>query len=290
MFKKTQIISLASAAALLFGSSTVNAEDKPSQPSAPQAKPADAPAQEISKADIMRVSEAFGHFIGRNIKSPGIQLDLDSIIKGMREGAEGKPAPMSEKEYEALMTRVQETAFKKLSSENLSAANAFLEKNAKAPGVVVIEAGKLQYTTLKNGEGALVEEHFSPQIEYTGKYIDGTTFGSSADTGGPITIPLDQTIPGFSKGIIGMKEGEERRLFVHPDLGYGTSGHLAPNSLLIFDVKVVKANAPADNSQSADADDFSEDSLSADNGDEDEVEIEEIEIDPPKQDNAAPQQ
>ena len=44
----------------------------------------------------------------------------------------------------------------------------------------------------------------------------------------PITIPLDQTIPGFSKGIVGMKEGEKRRLFVHPDLGYGTTGQLPP--------------------------------------------------------------
>lgn len=40
-----------------------------------------------------------------------------------------------------------------------------------------------------------------------------------------------------------MKEGEKRRLFVHPDLGYGTSGHLPPNALLIFDIELVKADS-----------------------------------------------
>lgn len=261
MLKKALLIS---AATFLVIGNIISAETKP----------ATAPTEEISKADILRVSEAFGHFIGRNIKSPGIQLDIDSIIKGMRDGAAGKPAPMNDKDYEALMMKVQESAFKKLSSENLSAANAFMEKNAKDSNVKIIEANKLQYTTLKPGDGAVVMEHFSPQIEYTGKYIDGTVFGSSTDTGGPITIPLDQTIPGFSKGIIGMKENEERRLFVHPELGYGTSGHLAPNSLLIFDVKVVKANAPSDDDKDMAGEDGSDDDGT--------IEMDDIEVDDSK--------
>jgi len=40
-----------------------------------------------------------------------------------------------------------------------------------------------------------------------------------------------------------MKEGEKRRLFVHPEVGYGTSGQLLPNSLLIFDIEVIKAKS-----------------------------------------------
>lgn len=262
MLKNGKFISLFCAAALLAGQ-FVAADEPAAQP---------AKNDEISQTDILRVSEAFGHFIGRNIKSPGIQLDLDSIIKGMRDGSAGKPAPMNDKDYEALMMRVQEVAFKKLSNENLKAANAYLEKNAKEPNIIVIEPGKLQYSITKEGTGATVEQHNSPQIEYTGKYIDGTVFGSSAETGAPITIPLDQTIPGFSKGIVGMKEGEERRLYVHPDLGYGTTGQLAPNSMLIFDVKVVKANSPAAD-KGADMTDGM--------GDDDEIDIEEIDLDEP---------
>jgi len=87
-------------------------------------------------------------------------------------------------------------------------------------------------------------------------------FGSSEETGGPITIPLDQTIPGFSKGLVGMKEGEKRRLFVHPDLGYGTMGQLPPNELLIFDIEVVKADTAdeKDKKENSDKDQSSESS------------------------------
>lgn len=196
------------------------------------------------EVDIKKVSEGFGHFIGRNLKSSGLNFDVESFIQGIRNGLEGKPATLSDKEYEKQMMLLQEKAFKHLSENNLKAADDFLQKNAKEKGVIEVEPGKLQYIIEKEGSGEAVKEGGSPQIQYTGKYVDGTVFGSSQDTGGPITIPLDQTIQGFGKGLKGMKEGEVRKLFVHPDLGYGTTGHLPPNSLLIFEVELIKAESP----------------------------------------------
>lgn len=58
----------------------------------------------------------------------------------------------------------------------------------------------------------------------------------------PILLPLTKVIPGFSQGMQGMKEGEVRVLYIHPDLAYGTAGQLPPNSLLIFEVKLIEAN------------------------------------------------
>lgn len=205
----------------------------------------EAATQETSEeVDIKKVSEGFGHFIGRNLKTSGLNFDIDSFIQGIRDGIAGKPAALSDKEYERQMMLLQEKAFKRLSEDNLKAAAAFLQKNAKESGIIEIEPGKLQYTIVKEGKGDEVKAGGSPQIQYTGKYLDGTVFGSSQDSGGPITIPLDQTIQGFSKGLKGMKEGEVRKIFVHPDLGYGTSGHLPPNSLLIFEVELIKAESP----------------------------------------------
>lgn len=215
--------------------------EKPAQePKTQQA----ASTKDNDNTDISKISEALGHFIGRNLKAPGIKFDLESIVKGMREGAAGKPAPMNDEEYEKAMAQLQEKAFSTLADTNLEAADAFMKENANTTGVTEIVPGKLQYTILQEGSGPEVPEHGTPLINYTGKYIDGTTFGSSESAGGPITVPIDQTIPGFTKGIAGMKEGEKRRLFIHPELGYGRSGQLAPNSLLIFDIEVVKAASP----------------------------------------------
>ncbi len=160
-----------------------------------------------------------------------------------------------------------------------------MEKNKKKNEVIEVVPDKLQYTILKQGDGVVVEAHSSPKIHYTGKYQDGTVFGTSEEMGGPITIPLDQTIPGFSKGIVGMKEGEKRRLFVHPDLGYGTTGQLPPNELLIFDIEVTKANSDKAKSNSADGE---QGDTQADDEDDFFLEDEE-EIDPAQNDtrNAA---
>ena len=213
-------------------------------------------ANQDKNLDINKISQALGNFIGRNLDTPGIHFDLESIIKGIREGAAGKPSPMNDQEYEKAMTQLQKQALTTVTSKNLEDANKFLKENVHAKGVIEIIPEKLQYLILQEGKGTAVLEHGTPQITYTGKYIDGTVFGKSDEANGPITIPLDQTIPGFSKGIVGMKEGEKRRLFVHPDVGYGTSGQLLPNSLLIFDIEVIKATSPE--KELSDLDDSSE--------------------------------
>lgn len=236
--------------------------------------------------DLKLVSEAFGHFIGKNLNSsPGISFDLEAIIKGMRNGASGKPSPMSEKEYEAAMQKLQERAFERLSSDNLKAANEFMKKNSTAEGIVEVEPGKLQYLLLEKGTGPKVEAHSSPLIHYTGKFLDGKVFGSSQEVGGPITIPLDQTIPGFSKGLLGMQEGEKRRLFIHPDLGYGTLGNLPPNALLIFDIEIIKADSQEEKKLSTDASKEDDDNDDLEDDDDLDDDSEHIEDDDDDQDD-----
>jgi peptidylprolyl isomerase len=268
MLKKTRLVALTSLG-LFLGYCALQAEGKNniSDEKSAYTNPSTMtnPSEKNDQIDMKKLSEAFGHFIGRNLQSPGLSFDLDGIIKGIREGAAGQPSPLTEKEYEEMMTAVQEKAFKEMSTSNLKSANEFMEKNKQASGIVEVVPNKLQYSVLKEGTGATVEPHSSPKIHYTGKYQDGTVFGTSEEMGGPITIPLDQTIPGFSKGITGMKEGEKRRLYVHPDLGYGTTGQLPPNELLIFDIEVVKANSDDEKGKGSHSDERHQD-----DGDDDE--------------------
>lgn len=285
MFKKTRLVALTSLG-LFLGYFTLQAietntpidgkSEKPS-PTTASTNPSSTPVEKNTQIDMKKLSEAFGHFIGRNLQSPGLSFDLDSIIKGIREGSAGQPSPLNEKEYEEMMSAVQEKAFKEMSATNLKSANDFMDKNQKETGILEVVPGKLQYTIIKEGTGPTVEPHSSPKINYTGKYQDGTVFGTSEEMGGPITIPLDQTIPGFSKGILGMKEGEKRRLFVHPDLGYGTSGQLPPNELLIFDIEVVKSNAEAEKAKGSAKTDKEDDHTLSD-ADEDDFNFEDEDL------------
>ena len=260
---------------LLCAGGVVFAQDSASSPGVePQAidqpKGASKEAAGDIEIDMAKLSQAFGNFIGKNIQGPGVKFDVDNLIQGIRDGAAGKPSPLNEKEYEQMMLALQQKAYKEMSETNLSSANEFMKKNSSESGVKEIVPGELQYQILQDGSGNEVSGHSSPKINYTGKYQDGTVFGSSEEMGGPITVPLDQTIPGFSKGIVGMKEGEKRRLFVHPNLGYGTTGQLPPNELLIFDIEVVKADA---------GDDANKDASDNDEDDDDEYYFDEEEFD-----------
>jgi len=212
-------------ASILFGSTFLWSEEK---------------QEEI---DIAKVSEAFGHLIGKNIDTLGVDFDIKYVIKGLQDSIKGDAAPMSEVECVQAISTAQETAFKKQAAENLSKAEAFLKDNAKRSGVVSIEEGKLQYKVEQKGKGALIESNFAPKIKYVGKYLDGTIFGASKEAE---TISLDETIAGFTKGLVGMREGEKRMLYIHPDYGYGTAGYLPPNSLLTFEIEVIQANSPTE--------------------------------------------
>ncbi len=204
-------------------------------------------AQE-EQQETAKISEAFGHLIGKNIDTIGIDFDMDLVMKGLRDAAEGKNSPMSEAECIQAISNAQEIAFKEKAQVNLKNAEDFLKSNAKKGDIIVIDENKLQYKVEKKGQGKEVEPHFSPIIHYVGKYLDGSIFGQSKEDE---VISLDETIQGFQKGLVGMKEGETRTLYIHPEYGYGTQGYLPPNSLLTFEIEIIKANAPKEEASEA---------------------------------------
>jgi len=100
----------------------------------------------------------------------------------------------------------------------------------------------------KVGTGAVVENGQEVTVEYVGKLQDGTIFDQSSAHGGTFKFVLGagQVISGWEQGLKGMKIGGERILIIPPALAYGSRqvGPIPPNSTLIFDIKLVSANAP----------------------------------------------
>lgn len=72
-------------------------------------------------------------------------------------------------------------------------------------------------------------------------FSDGTMFDSSWRRGNPVTFGLDQVIPGWQEGLVGMQAGGRRLLIIPPDKAYGaraTQG-IPPNSTLVFVVDLL---------------------------------------------------
>jgi len=173
------------------------------------------------------------------MESEGFDFNCELVLKGMQDELAKKPSPLTEEEYEQALGQIQAKHFEEVATTNLKEANDFLQKNRTQEGVIALDE-KLQYKLVEAGKGPLVTEESTPLIHYEGKLLDGTVFASSMSSGGPISVAIQDTIAGFSKGLVGMKEGEKRQLFIHPDFAYGAEGHLPPNSLLIFEVTIVQ--------------------------------------------------
>lgn len=99
---------------------------------------------------------------------------------------------------------------------------------------------------IKVGSGAAVGSTDTVTALYTGALASsGVIFESSYDSGQPLTTSLSGVIPGWSVGMVGMKEGGIRRLFIPSQFGYGSQGApptIPPNSDLVFDVQLLKVN------------------------------------------------
>ncbi len=196
----------------------------------------------FEKIDVDAISKTLGHLIVRHLDNPGIDFNIEQMVQGIKDEKAGNPSPMSEEEYEQTIALVQEKIFLKTAENNLEEANLFLEKNAHENDIVSLNE-KLQYRISHEGTGEAVNSDSTPLIHYTGKLLDGTVFSTSHENEKPVPLPIKQTIAGFSKGLMGMKEGEKRELYIHPDLAFGVEGHLPPNSLLIFEVEIVKIDS-----------------------------------------------
>jgi peptidylprolyl isomerase len=97
----------------------------------------------------------------------------------------------------------------------------------------------LESADLIEGTGTEAASGDSVTVQYVlATYSSGKVIQSSW-TSQPFTFTLGagQVIPGWDKGVVGMKVGGRRELIIPPSLGYGASSPgagIAPNDTLVF--------------------------------------------------------
>lgn len=109
--------------------------------------------------------------------------------------------------------------------------------------------GGLQVKEVKTGDGEVAQLHSSVQVHYTGYLMDGTKFDSSVDRNQPFNFILGvgQVIPGWDKGVQGMRVGGKRELIIPPQLAYGARGAgdaIPPDATLRFEVELLGVSGP----------------------------------------------
>lgn len=121
--------------------------------------------------------------------------------------------------------------------------------SAQITGDTIRETNGLKYIAGLVGDtarGEVVQNTNEVEVCYVGFFPNGQVFDRGATL---VDIPAGQVVPGFSQGIIGMREGSTRRLIIPPALGYGnqdvrdrqTQAVVIPaNSTIVFDVGILR--------------------------------------------------
>ena len=112
------------------------------------------------------------------------------------------------------------------------------------------------------GSGARATTHQCLYVHYEGALADGRTFESSRTSpanGAPISpIALElgagSVMAGWEKGLVAMRVGGTRRLYVPFRLAYGADGRppsIPPRTDLVFDIELLAVAAPLPTSSNA---------------------------------------
>jgi FKBP-type peptidyl-prolyl cis-trans isomerase FklB len=194
------------------------------------------------------ISYIIGTDIGGNFKKNEIEVNLDALNLGLKDGLAGNDSLIPEALKMAIMGKFQQDLQTKQQAKmtkdadvNKVQGKAFLDENIKKEGVKVTASG-LQYKVLKEGTGANPTAASKVTVNYEGKLISGKIFDSSYERKQPATFPLSGVIKGWTEGVQLMKEGATYEFYIPSDLAYGDRGNQAipGGSTLIFKVELIK--------------------------------------------------
>lgn len=190
-----------------------------------------------------KLSYAWGIAMGQQLKAMGVkEIDSASFKDGVKVAFDGGTPEIPMEEAQKLINDYLNDLQAKAEAKAREAGEKFLAENKVKEGVKETASG-LQYTVLKEGEGATPTAEDEVTVHYTGKLLDGTVFDSSVNRGEPATFPLNRVIPGWTEGVQLMKEGAKYMFFIPSDLAYGPQGipnAIPPHSTLIFEVELIK--------------------------------------------------
>jgi len=113
--------------------------------------------------------------------------------------------------------------------------------------VPIFSQDSLEVKDLKVGIGKEAKKGSNVKVHYSGWLASNNKkFDSSLDRKVPFEFKLGrgEVIPGWDRGVVGMKEGGKRKLTIPAVLGYGENGtaNIPPNSTLIFEVELLQVD------------------------------------------------
>lgn len=232
-------------------------DDEPKQPAAekPDTPQATQPEREL-KTYKQKRSYQTGLMYGLRLRREALPMDVQALLWGVYDAFTGKRLLTNAQLSEIKRQHDQElkdhrakrlTQLKKLVEDNLAEGKAFMEGNKQDKDVVVMANG-LQYKVMEKGEGAFPNPSDTVVVRYKGWFIDGKEFANIGQ--GTFNVKLDapNTLKGWSQGVKRMQVGSTHRLFIPPELAFGSEVKLGrriqPGATVIFEIELLDIVKP----------------------------------------------
>lgn len=124
---------------------------------------------------------------------------------------------------------------------NRKAGDDYLERNKGKEGVITTSTG-LQYKVIEEGDGPMPDDRAIITVHQRCLLVNGTVIEDTYKENEPSEVKMEELIEGYSEGVQLMKKGARYKFFIPSDLAWGKKGSgtkIPPNSILIFDVKLI---------------------------------------------------
>lgn len=199
----------------------------------------------VFRSTLDSASYAFGNTMASSMKNDGLNsLNYELLVRGLKD-AFGNATPLIPKEKAQLaINNLFVSVSKQKHGPAIAEGKAFLEKNKLQPGIQVTASG-LQYQVINKGTGVRPKATDTVTVNYRGTLLNGKQFDSSYDRKEPLSLPLNNVIPGWTEGVQLMQTGSKYRFFIPYHLAYGERGagaDIPPFGTLIFEIELLKVN------------------------------------------------
>jgi FKBP-type peptidyl-prolyl cis-trans isomerase FklB len=194
-----------------------------------------------------KTNYAIGVNLISNLRQQGVDIDLDLVIRGMRDASAGKLLLSDEdirigiQQYQVAVRQKRSLAMANASIEARLAGEAFLEKNKAVEGVVTLPSG-VQYRVLKAGTGKTPTGSDSVEVKFRGTLVSGKQFDGTPASGKPASFKVDSAIRGWAEALKLMPVGSTWQVVVPAPLAYGPGGKpgvVGPNEVVILETELL---------------------------------------------------
>ncbi|GAB2626140.1 FKBP-type peptidyl-prolyl cis-trans isomerase [Emticicia sediminis] len=192
------------------------------------------------KNGVDSISYAIGMNIAGNLKQQNLKVNSAMMAKAIDQILNGQTTWMDPNAANAYIQGYFQNESMKKGAANKAVGDKFLAENKTKAGVVTLPSG-LQYSIMKEGNGAKPASSDKVKVHYHGTLIDGSVFDSSVERGQPAEFGVTQVIQGWVEALQLMPVGSKWKLFIPSNLAYGPQGppSIGPNQVLIFEVELL---------------------------------------------------